>query len=137
MSKEQPEVIFEIIAFIYILLGEEFECFRGKGNAIIENLFDVIYPKYSVDSLKQLFNGYIQENFCCSRKKIELLLTLFEREPKVFSTPELIKINRTISYMSFILKDVKEYIIQKHPDGVFFEEIRFARQRIAFLKQKI
>lgn len=53
LTKEQPQVVFDIFAFIYIILNENYKQFENKGNAIIENLFDVLYKKYNVDSLSK------------------------------------------------------------------------------------
>ena len=66
-----------------------------------------------------------------------MLIVLFEGNPKIFVTADLIKINRTMSYMTFIVKDIKEFAFQKHTDGTFYEEIRFANKRIKELKQEI
>lgn len=72
-----------------------------------------------------------------SREQIEKMITLVEKSPKIFSTVDLIKINRTISYLSFILKDIKEFAIKKNEDGIFYEEIRHAKLRMIKIKTEL
>lgn len=69
-----------------------------------------------------------------SRLQIEKILGLCENNPKLFNTSELIKVNRACSYLSFVLKEIKDYISAKHTDGTFFEEIRYAKKRIDEIK---
>ncbi len=72
-----------------------------------------------------------------NRTQIEKLIVLTEKYPKLFNTSELIKINRAMSYLSFVFKDIKEYVTKKTDDGVFYEEIRFVKRRIKLLKENI
>lgn len=65
------------------------------------------------------------------------MIMFIEACPKIFSTVDLIKINRTISYLSFILKDIKEFALKKHEDGVFYQEIRHAKQRMTKIKTEL
>lgn len=69
-----------------------------------------------------------------SRSQIEKILGICESNPKIFNTSELIKLNRACSYLSFVLKEIKDYVSVKHSDGIFYEEIRFARKRISEIK---
>ncbi len=84
-----------------------------------------------------MFTVTIQDNFCLSRPQIDELLALFDNSPKIINTSELIKINRAISYLTFILKDVKEFVAVKHNDDIYVEELRYASKRIKELKQEI
>lgn len=86
--------------------------------------------------IEKLFTVTIQDSFCLSRSQIDELLTLFDSSPKIVNTSELIKINRAISYLTFILKDVKEFVSIKHNEEVYLEELRYASKRIKELKQE-
>ena len=87
-------------------------------------------------NLESLFL-HIQSNLSMSRTQIENLIVLTEKYPKLFNTSELIKINRAMSYLSFVFKDIKEYVTKKTEDGVFYEEIRFVKRRIKALREQI
>ena len=65
------------------------------------------------------------------------MVDLLEKNPKLLATSELIRINRTMSYMTFIFKDIKEYVLKKLNDDVYYEELRYARKRINELKNKL
>jgi hypothetical protein len=87
--------------------------------------------------IESLFTVYIQENLNMSRKQIEQLIILTEQNPKIFVTADLIKINRSMSYMTFVFKDIRDFVLKKTNDGVFYEEIRYAKRRIQELKAMI
>jgi hypothetical protein len=51
LDNNQPEIILDLMKFIYIILGEEYEHFQG--NEIIKNMYETIFPKLKVDSLSK------------------------------------------------------------------------------------
>lgn len=65
-----------------------------------------------------------------SRSQILKLEDMIKENPKIFATADILKQNRSMSYLTFVLKDIKEYVIQKTDDGVYYEEIRTAKRKI-------
>lgn len=55
---------------------------------------------------------------------------LIKSYPKIFTTADILKLNRSMSYLTFVLKDLKEYVLQKTDDGTYYEEIRYAKKKI-------
>lgn len=53
LAKPNPDLILDVIRFIYIVLNEDYSGL--EGNSIIENLFDKIYTKYNITSLSKSF----------------------------------------------------------------------------------
>ena len=56
LDKDQPDIIIDLIIFLYNIIGESSEEF--SGNKLIQNLFENIYKKYSVDSISKLYTSY-------------------------------------------------------------------------------
>lgn len=64
------------------------------------------------------------------RDGILKLEDIIKANPRIFTTADILKINRSMSYLTFVLKDLKEYVLQKTDDGIYFEEIRNAKKKI-------
>jgi len=78
---------------------------------IIDNLFTNLYPKYKTETLKTL----LLTNLAKQNLKIKLyqLKRLFEfkvKFPMLLDTMTLMKVNKNLSYLSFILKEFFEFI---------------------------
>ena len=52
------------------------------------------------------------------------MTTLIKNNPKILSSPELLKLNRCISYMSFIIKEIYDYMLMKSSDGKLIFHLR-------------
>ena len=57
--------------------------------------------------------------------------------PKILNTVELMKINKSVSYMSYMLKDICEYILQKTSNGAPLYNLRKIKEGINTIKSII
>jgi hypothetical protein len=62
---------------------------------------------------------------------------MVKENPKILSSPDLLKINRCVSYMTFILKEVCEFVCAKTPDETPLYSIRNLNRQVISLKEKI
>jgi hypothetical protein len=66
-----------------------------------------------------------------------MLSDIIKNNPKVLSSPDFIKLNRCVSYMTFIIKEAWEYFSQKTSDGVMIFNLRKINDEKNTLKDKI
>lgn len=136
LKKEQPKEIINIFILIFILLNEEYE--NIPPEQIISYLINEIYKKYNVDSIRALFINYIVKNTQnLNQKQINSLAKIIKDNPNLLSSSEIMKIHSTLSYMTFILKELVNYIFQKTDDGTYFYIIREANIELNLLGEKI
>jgi hypothetical protein len=62
---------------------------------------------------------------------------IIRANPKVLSSPDFIKLNRCVSYMTFIIKEAWEFYSLRAPDGVMIYNLRKANSERSKLKEKI
>lgn len=62
---------------------------------------------------------------------------IVKHQPKVFSSPDFIKLNRCVSYMTFILKECWEYFSSKTSDGVLIFKLRKINKEMEAIKSEI
>ena len=56
---------------------------------------------------------------------------IIKENPSLLIAKDLMKINRCMSYMSFVLKDIFEYADAKGPDGTNLTVVRNAKEEIS------
>ncbi len=60
-----------------------------------------------------------------NNSQITNFLSLLDEYPSICNTAVLIKINRSMAYLSFIIKDIRDFISKKTEDNLFYiEELR-------------
>ena len=62
---------------------------------------------------------------------------IIRSNPKVLSSPDFIKINRCVSYMTFIIKEAWEYYSLRASDGTMIYNLRKINIERTHLKEKI
>ena len=136
MKKEQPQEMISLFTVIYVLLNENYE--QIEPQRIISNLFTEIYAKYQVDTIKELFFSHIVKNANnLTQNQINVLAKILRENPSMLSSTEILKINRSISYMIFIFKELFAFIFQKTQDGTFYYVIREGYKELNMLGEKI
>lgn len=55
---------------------------------------------------------------------------MLDNKPKLLATVDIMKVNRSMSYLAFVYKDIKNYVLKMVDDNTYYEEIRNARERI-------
>lgn len=69
----------------------------------------------------------------CSESQIQKLSNLVAESPKIFSSNDLMKLNRSISYTTFTLKEIYDYFTAKH-DGISINNLRILKNDIDKIK---
>ena len=77
-------------------------------------------------------------------KHVEKIVELCENNPKVFNSSEIMKYNKAMSFMCFIIKEIYDFIKQKAEDGTYLISLRKLnslsvsyQEKINILKQQI
>lgn len=73
---------------------------------------------------------HIQFNLNLDRPQLDKVQAMVSSNPKLFATSEILKHNRTMSYLTFVLKDIKDFLLAKTDEGLYFEEVRNAGRRL-------
>lgn len=61
---------------------------------------------------------------------------MIKDHPKLLSSPDLLKLNRCVSYMTFIIKEIYDYYSLKTSDGTLVFKLRKAKANIQKLKEE-
>lgn len=65
-------------------------------------------------------------------------ITNFIKEyPKILISSELLKINRCVSYMTFMVKEILEYALPKTAEGELVASIRYSKTILNELNEKV
>lgn len=62
---------------------------------------------------------------------------MIEENPKMLVPNDLLKINKSVSYMAFMLKEIYEFSMSKTADGTPIYLIKDAKVRLTALKEKL
>jgi hypothetical protein len=142
-STAQPEDIVYVFKLIYIYLGESYDSL--PDDAVIVHLITVLEAKYNVDNLSKytylqlesLFISHICKNVEFDSDRLKKVIELVKKCPKIISSSDFLKINRSMSYLTFILKEIYEYATTKSIDGVYVSQLRLLRDEIAVLNKRL
>ena len=135
-SKEQKIEIINIFKFLLLILGEDIYKIEDKN--IINYTFKDIYNKYNVNNIKDLVLKIALENLQKLKlEQIENIKSLINDKEDILSPAMLLRLNRSVSYMTFILRDFYNYLFLKTEDGTKLYEIRAGIQDYDNLGEKI
>ena len=136
MENSQHEDVVAIFKIILILLKVDVKSI--SEDKIISYVFSEVYSKYNITTLKQLFLEVISKTINDVKvKEIEEINALLENHPVIISSSEIMKYNRNMSYMTFIIKDIINYLNLKTQSGILFAEIRERSSEVSTLSLKI
>jgi len=135
VKKDQPIEIINIFKLVYHLLNEDYSDL--PQNQIISNLLTNIFPKQKVDNLKSFYLNMVGKPINISSSQHERIMRLVAEFPKMLNSSELLKINRCISYMTFMIKEILDYTSQKTSEGTLIISIRDARNKFQDLTNKV
>ena len=135
-SNEQKIEIINIFKFLLLILGEDISKIEDKN--IINYTFKDIYNKYNVNNIKDLVLKIALENLQKLKlEQIENIKSLINDKEDILSPAMLLRLNRSVSYMTFILRDFYNYLFLKTEDGTKLYEIRAEIQDYDNLGEKI
>ena len=59
-----------------------------------------------------------------SERQIEHMEKLFKEYPKILNSPDLLKLNKSVSFMSFLIKEIYDYSVLRSTDGTLLVKVR-------------
>lgn len=141
-KREQPEEIANIFRLIYHMVDEKMDEFE-TSQKMIDNFFTNVLPKLKVDNLSKLFYNilealflqHIAKNTEISEERYLLIAEIIKNNPRILSSNDLLKLNRSVSYMSFIIKEVYEFYSLKNPQGVLGLRLRIIKKKYDKIKE--
>jgi hypothetical protein len=75
----------------------------------------------------------MSKNAIFTDSQLQKIITHVQNHPKILSSSDYLKINRSISYMTFIMKEIYEYCTQKY-DGIYLNSLRRTKLDVKNLK---
>jgi hypothetical protein len=71
-----------------------------------------------------------------TEEQVGKMAKLIEDNPKIFSSGDLTKLNRSVSFMSYILKEMYDFVSIKY-EGVSILSLRLLKKQIEDLKTSL
>jgi glutaredoxin 2 len=123
---------------VYIIIDEEYED-DTPPNKLIENLVNVVFPKYEVSDVKNLLLNYVNKNkgIKIDDKKYTKMSNIIETNSKILTSMHMARLNRPISYLTFFVKEAYDYVKLQTSDGVFYYELRNKSEMLTKLKERV
>ena len=72
-----------------------------------------------------------------SNDQINKFSSILQKCPKLLSSHELLKISKTISFLSFIVKEIYDYANRKTEDGMKVSILRRIKIKTELYKEKV
>jgi hypothetical protein len=84
-----------------------------------------------------LLLNQISKNVEFENDRLKKIIELVKKCPKIISSSDILKINRTLSYVTFVLKEIYEYATTKTVDGIYVSQLRLLKNEINGLNRKL
>lgn len=75
--------------------------------------------------------------FTVTKEKFDKIDQIIKDNPKILSSIDIAKINRPISYMTFYMKEIYDFMGLKTLDGVYYFELRNKNQELRNLRSQL
>ena len=127
-----------LFKLVYIIIDEEYED-DTPPNKLIENLVNVVFPKYEVSDVKNLLLNYVNKNkgIKIDDRKYTKMSNIIETNSKILTSMHMARLNRPISYLTFFVKEAYDYVKLQTSDGVFYYELRNKSEMLTKLKERV
>ena len=124
-KEDLPNEIGLIFKLVYYIIDEQFDK-ELPTNKLIENLINVVFPKYEAKDLRNLLINFANQNqnLNITETKFNEVNELIKANPKILSSIDMARINRPISYLTFFIKEVFDYMNLKTTDGMYYYDLR-------------
>lgn len=131
---EAPSILVDLLKLIYLLAKERIV----DDNVLVANLLEVVMPKRRCTNVKDLFLDHILKDLNFSNEEYRKMIEIYELNAKNFGSG-LMKISRGVSYISFIMKELIEYLAGsfKEYKGVKVQELRMTGKLVETFKMEI
>jgi len=142
-QKDQKPEIKNIFRLLYIIHNKPYEGI--EDTLIISNfLTNLMINEFKEEGLSKIlihylpYNNYLEPlmlRYFTDFKGISIdqylkMRDILKANPSLLIAKDLMKINRCMSYMSFVLKDIFEYADAKGPDGTNLTVVRNAKEEL-------
>jgi hypothetical protein len=136
------EEINAILKIIYILIRQNYE--KIEENLLGDQLINKILSKMKIDNLSNdtfkiletLFQNVICNNLLLSNDQISKIISIVEKTENVLNPTYILKSCKVIAYVTFIIKEIYEYLTVKAHDGTPILYLRKHRNNLKKLKEK-
>ena len=129
INETQHNYVLKIFEIIIILLNEHknynIKEENEKKSEIYKYLFNEIYKKNKVDNIKDLFiKNFVDKIPLISDEQFNLIYNIVNEIPELLSPSTLLAYNRNVSYLTFFLSELYNYLTFKTNDDVYYYKIR-------------
>ena len=129
INETQHNYVLKIFEIILILLNEHKNYNVNeeseKKSEIFKFLFIEIYKKNNVDNIKDLFiKNFVDKIPLISDEQFNLINNIVNEIPELLSPSTLLAYNRNVSYLTFFLSELYNYLTFKTNDDVYYYKIR-------------
>ena len=129
INETQHNYVLKIFEIIIILLNEHkkynFNEENEKESEIFKYLFTEIYKKNKVDNIKDLFiKNFVDKIPLISDEQFNLINNIVNEIPELLSPSTLLAYNRNVSYLTFFLSELYNYLTFKTNDDEYYYKIR-------------
>jgi hypothetical protein len=134
-----PVEINNVFKIFLYLFDEPFD--ESLENENILNFFvkEIMVNKYNAKDLKTIAMNYISKHkdLNNSKEKYDKIEAIISQDKKYISSPDMIKINRTISYCTLLIKDCHDFLSLKTSDNIPYYEFKFKNKMLQDYKSKL
>ena len=127
-----------LFKLVYIIIDEEYDD-DTPPNKLIENLVNVVFPKYEVTDVKNLLLNYVNKNkgIKIDDRKHAKMNDIIETNSKILTSMHMARLNRPISYLTFFVKEAYDYVKLQTSDGVFYYDLRNKSELLSKAKERV
>ena len=120
-----PNEMGNILKYLYYLLDEKFDE-KMSIKELLDNMFNNIVEKIEDKSFKSLLVNYFQKNkfLNLTQEKADNINKIVNENNTILNMAVIAKTCRPFNFLSFLFKDVHDYINKKTSDGHYYYELR-------------
>lgn len=133
----QPEKVYNIFKFCYILVNKDYSGIE-KGNII--STFYSYLNDIGVSGLNDLFLNNINKKLIVSPSQIEKINDIVDLNRNIFNKVDLYKTHKAFSYFVGVLKEIYDYINRKlfiNDDELYYIEVKSRNIQVKEMKEEI
>lgn len=133
----QPEKVYNIFKFCYILVNKDYSGIE-KGNII--STFYSYLNDIGVSGLNDLFLNNINKKLIVSPSQIEKINDIVDLNRNIFNKVDLYKTHKAFSYFVGVLKEIYDYINRKlfiNDDELYYIEVKSRIIQVKEMKEEI
>jgi len=76
-------------------------------------------------------------NISVDENQYETLIELIRTNPKILNSSDFLKLNRCVSYMTFVVRELVDFSTAKTTDGIPIFKLKLQKARMEELKDEI